>query len=672
MTERPERPDAFRTVVDVLDHGILLVDGDGTVLAGNPSAERILGFEASRVCGSSEVPWSFLDEEGQPVPVEDLPCQRSLRTGEDQTGVVLGVDRTDGSFAWVEFNARPTLNGTLPVAVLSFSDVTEERAERKRLRSLAERDTLTGLFNRRHFDDAVRRQIAQCRRGNLAALLLVDIDNLKEVNDALGHAAGDSLLKEAAVRLESQLREGDILARYGGDEFAIVLHGADATHAEAIANRLTLLLSEPVSADGPAPAASIGVCALDERTVSSEAALATADSALYSAKRAGGACARSAQAPETASAKWRPARASLRVFEQLGDDLGGVSVERIVAAARDLLDMDVAYSTHHTDTEQVFEALVGEGESFGVSSETRMPLEATYCERILAGDLPNLMVDVQAIATAAAMPVTDAADVGAYVSVPIQLSNGELYGTLCCAAHETRRDLSERDVRYLRLFAHLIGDLLDRGRMAAERAQSRAASSGLRALIAAVDARDHYTSEHSEVVLELVAAVARQMGLDEEEIAHAEQVGLLHDLGKLSVPDAILHKAGSLDDDEWDLMRGHPDAGARLVAVVPGLEHLAEAIRAEHERWDGSGYPLGLREAEIPVASRIVFVCDAYHAMTTDRPYRAALSREHALSEIAACAGSQFCPEAANALISHLTGAEQAAGAADDSAPALS
>jgi diguanylate cyclase (GGDEF)-like protein/PAS domain S-box-containing protein len=644
--------DVFRTFVDVLEQGVLLVDGEGTILAGNPSAERILGFETSRVCGAA-VPWSFVDETGEPVPPADLPCQRSIRTGEEQRGVVLGVTRMDGSFAWVEFNARPTLSGSSKVAVLSFTDVTEAREERTRLQELAQRDTLTGLFNRRHFDDALRRQIALCRRGQIAALVLIDLDHLKEVNDTLGHLAGDGLLRDAAKRIDDLLRAGDVLSRYGGDEFALLLHGADMEEGEAIAHRIAGALAEQSIAGGPAPSASIGVCALDASVSSADAALAAADAALYAAKRTGGGCVHSASSPG-ALAKWRPARTTLRVFESLGDEDQHLSVDRIVAAARELLGMDVAYSTHHTPTEQVFESLAGDGESFGVSAETRMPLEATYCQRILDGELPSLMPNLSSIPAAAAMPVTQAAGVEAYVSVPITLASGELYGTLCCAAHEARADLAESDIRYLRLLAHLIGDLVERGRVVAERAELRAASSGLQALVAAVEARDHYTSAHSEVVLELVAGVARRLGLAEQEVAVAEQVGLLHDLGKLSIPDAILHKPGPLDPSEWEIMRGHPDAGARLVAAVPGLEHLADAIRAEHERWDGAGYPLGLAGEDIPVASRIVFVCDAYHAMTSDRPYRAAMPREEALAEIAAAAGTQFCPTAAKALAAEL------------------
>jgi HD-GYP domain-containing protein (c-di-GMP phosphodiesterase class II) len=125
----------------------------------------------------------------------------------------------------------------------------------------------------------------------------------------------------------------------------------------------------------------------------------------------------------------------------------------------------------------------------------------------------------------------------------------------------------------------------------------------------------------------------------------------LHDIGKIAIPDAILNKDGPLTDSEWTVMRTHPVRSAALVSAVPGLAHLAAAVRAEHERWDGKGYPDGLKGQQIPLASRITFVCDAYHAMTSDRPYRAALFTAQARAEIADGSGSQFCPDTAQAFL---------------------
>ena len=170
-------------------------------------------------------------------------------------------------------------------------------------------------------------------------------------------------------------------------------------------------------------------------------------------------------------------------------------------------------------------------------------------------------------------------------------------------------------------------------------------------MLAAVGARDGYTGEHSEAVLELASAVGERLGLAEAELDLVRQAALLHDIGKIAIPDAILNKQGPLTPHEWEVMRTHPIVSEEIAMAAGGLEGLAPVLRAEHERWDGGGYPDGLAGDEIPLASRITFVCDAYHAMTSDRPYRVALSPEAARAQIAAGSGTQFCPAGARALL---------------------
>jgi response regulator RpfG family c-di-GMP phosphodiesterase len=128
-------------------------------------------------------------------------------------------------------------------------------------------------------------------------------------------------------------------------------------------------------------------------------------------------------------------------------------------------------------------------------------------------------------------------------------------------------------------------------------------------------------------------------GLD--EVARAAE---LHDVGKIAVPDAILDKPGPLDPVEWSFMRRHPLIGERILLEAPALRPVARLVRSSHERWDGGGYPDGLREDEIPLGARVVAVCDAFNAMTTERPYRQLVTEEDALMELRSCAGSQFDP----------------------------
>jgi putative nucleotidyltransferase with HDIG domain len=171
------------------------------------------------------------------------------------------------------------------------------------------------------------------------------------------------------------------------------------------------------------------------------------------------------------------------------------------------------------------------------------------------------------------------------------------------------------------------------------------------ALLAALAARDGYTEEHSRAVVELAAGVACELGLHGPELEDVERAALLHDIGKLGISDEVLRKQGPLDEAEWLEMRRHPAVGARIVATIPALSHLAPVIRAEHERWDGCGYPDGLWGEAIPLASRIVFACDAHHAMTSNRSYRRALPAALARAELARGSGSQFCPRTVDALL---------------------
>jgi putative nucleotidyltransferase with HDIG domain len=171
----------------------------------------------------------------------------------------------------------------------------------------------------------------------------------------------------------------------------------------------------------------------------------------------------------------------------------------------------------------------------------------------------------------------------------------------------------------------------------------------LHSLGSALDARDTETEGHSLRVAEMACAVGQKLGLTLRELDLVEKAGLLHDIGKIGVPDAILRKAGPLTDEEWEQMRRHPATGRAIVGAIPFLEDVAEVVYAHHERFDGDGYPRGLKGEEIPLAARIFTIVDAYDAMTSDRPYRRARSAEAAVEEIARCSGTQFDPRVVKA-----------------------
>ncbi len=350
---------------------------------------------------------------------------------------------------------------------------------------------------------------------------------------------------------------------------------------------------------------------------------------------------------EVGTAVWR----ADRDFADLGDLALQPSVERAVAAVRDFLGMDVAYASEFVDGQAELRVLRGDGESFGMREGMSVPLEYTYCQRVLEGRLPNLMPDVRGDERSASMPATAAARIGAFATVPITLSDGQLYGTLCAASHAAQPSLEHRDLQFLHVFARIVADQIERDRQLEHVRALELRAGATSTLLAALGARDGYTGEHSQAVLELAARVAARLGLDEAAVDQVRQAALLHDIGKIAVPDAILNKPGPLTPEEWELMRIHPITSEQIAIAAGGLGDLAPVLRAEHERWDGRGYPDGLAGEQIPLASRITFVCDAYQAMTSDRPYRAALSPDDARKEIVAGAGTQFCPSTARALL---------------------
>jgi putative nucleotidyltransferase with HDIG domain len=169
--------------------------------------------------------------------------------------------------------------------------------------------------------------------------------------------------------------------------------------------------------------------------------------------------------------------------------------------------------------------------------------------------------------------------------------------------------------------------------------------STVRVVAAAIDARDSYTLGHSARVSGLAVAIAREVGLSGQELEDVEIACLFHDVGKLKIPDSILHKKGRLNPGEWKEMQKHAEYGAEILSKAPSLSRLIPAVRHHHEWYDGSGYPDGLRREAIPLAAAIISLVDAYDAMTSERPYRKAMTEEQALNTIRESAGKQFDPE---------------------------
>jgi diguanylate cyclase (GGDEF)-like protein len=500
----------LRGLVEALEEAVVLRYADGRVELLNASAKKLFDTESDWYSGTGDG-WAMLDRDGSPIAIASGPAA-SVLAGGDPDRRLIGLEHADRQRLWLEVSTRPlTRPGEkVPYAVVcSCTDVSARQELEAHLLDLVDRDPLTGLWNRRRFEQDLARQLDRCRRYDEdAALVLMDVDGFKQVNDGLGHLAGDEVLRALSDVLRARLRGSDHAARLGGDEFAVMLLHVSEAEAQRIAADL---------------AARLGAAA---------------------------------------------------------------------GAVQDGIDLSVSFGT----------AMLGGG-------------------------------------AAGVIDALDAADRAMYACKQGRRSSPAT-GGYGAAASATATAAS--------------GDSVP------------AEMASLRALLAAVNARDSYTAVHSRHVVTLARGVARMLGLEDGVAAEVEHVALLHDLGKIAVPDAILCKPGPLTHHEQTLMRQHPVVGAEILASMPELAHLAASVRAEHERWDGGGYPDGLAGEEIPIASRIVLVCDAYHAMTSDRPYRRAMSSGEAREEIGLHAGSQFCPRAAAALLvvlSDLDGIAVVAGA---------
>jgi HD-GYP domain-containing protein (c-di-GMP phosphodiesterase class II) len=219
---------------------------------------------------------------------------------------------------------------------------------------------------------------------------------------------------------------------------------------------------------------------------------------------------------------------------------------------------------------------------------------------------------------------------------------GGVQGALSVASGSGGRMFSAGECAVLRALGVVVG-------AAVSHAQARPAPGEdlrdpIRDLRERLERRDRRTARHSQAVVSTACAIGRGLGLEAATLAELEVAALLHDTGKVAVPDSILNKPGPLTPEEREVMAQHPTWGADALTRVPGLEAVASIVRYHHEWWDGTGYPHGLSETRIPLASRIIAVCDAFNAMTSDRPYRDAMPAELAQAELRVAAGGQFDP----------------------------
>jgi putative nucleotidyltransferase with HDIG domain len=216
--------------------------------------------------------------------------------------------------------------------------------------------------------------------------------------------------------------------------------------------------------------------------------------------------------------------------------------------------------------------------------------------------------------------------------------------------YDTRpRSFGGVEVRLCRALTAEAGKVVAQARMAERLEEAYFATLG--ALAAALEAKDAYTNDHAIEIAELAGAVCDELRIAPADARLIRLGALLHDIGKIGIPESILRKPGPLTHAESTVMQRHPQIGARILEPVPHFAQLVPLVRASHERYDGDGYPDGLSADRIPLGSRVIGVCDAFHAMTEDRVYRKAMAPAEAIAEIERCSGTQFDPECVRALL---------------------
>jgi diguanylate cyclase (GGDEF)-like protein/putative nucleotidyltransferase with HDIG domain len=393
--------------------------------------------------------------------------------------VVLALETPPGAVTWWVVGM-----GTLLVASVVIWTM-RARAESliARLYDAARTDALTKLLNRRGFRELLDLELERARRSELAMTVVAgDVDHFKEVNDHLGHQAGDAALRRIARILESTKRQIDIAARVGGEEFALILPNTTDSEALVLAESLRGALIEEFAGHAVPITISFGIATFREHAETAASLLHAADDALYEAKESGR--------------------------------------NRSVVFSRDV------------------------------------------------------QINAQGSAR-------------------------------------------QRDVESERFTAVMLD------------------------LAAAVDLRFSGTARHSETVGRYAEMMARELGLSEQHVSRLRLAGLLHDIGKVGIPDAILNKPGRLAGEEFATIQTHPALGAQILEH-PCLTDIRPWVAGHHERPDGRGYPYGLAGSELGIEARILAVADAYEAMTSDRSYRSSIGHAAARAELISCIDSQF------------------------------
>ncbi len=393
-------------------------------------------------------------------------------------------------------------------------------------------DGLTGLKTHRYFMEALDREWRHATRsGQYFSIIMLDLDGFKLVNDRHGHLEGDKILTTVARLLGDHVRLSNLLARYGGDEFALLMPGTRIEQAEVLAERLRRCIQAEPSLAAYGITGSFGIAEFPTHGATQEEILRIADAGVYLAKYQRGNLVRVASRTPQASQSEQE--------QQLLEAYLGVAVKRMFSTGPEAFNQYL---------ERFERATTGKG-----------------------GEGPSLLDTVTALAFA-------------------------------------------------------------------------------------IDAKDHYTQGHSQSVSKLAAQAACEMGLSDAEVEEIRLAGILHDIGKIGVPETILNKPGRLSAEEYEVMKAHTVLGERILEPlkVRAIERIRRMVRHHHEAFDGRGYPDKLNGDAIPLGARVITLADCFDTMVSERAYKRGKSVEDAIAELRRCSGTQFDPSLVEAFVRSL------------------